>query len=172
MIWSLGTAFLSKQPGKRIKLKSVFSPPFVAIIVSLLLILFKVNQILPQFILRPIEAIGNCTIPFALLVVGAILAEVSIDKHRLNISAFLSLGLIKLFLIPASVLLVLVFIKVEPLAGLVILLQAAAPSANSLAYIARDAKADYRFISEGIFITHIASLITIPIFIWLFSLFA
>jgi predicted permease len=102
-----------------------------------------------------------------MLVVGGNLAQIKIFKF--DKMPMLSLVLAKLILLPLLALIILFKLKVNPLVGLLIIMQAAMPPATSLSLIARHYKIREEFINQGVFITHIVSLITIPLFLGLYG---
>ncbi|MDP2939569.1 MAG: AEC family transporter [Candidatus Omnitrophota bacterium] len=170
VIWSLGVRFLLKTKGKSLKLiNEILSPPVLAILISLFLIMLGLNKFLPQFILKPLKLLGDCTLPLAMLVVGAGLAKIKIFKPNKIAISLLVFG--KLIFLPFLALVILFLFKVDPMVGFLILLQAAMPSATSLSLIARHHRLEEEFINQGIFITHVISLITIPLFLGIYGKF-
>lgn len=180
VIWSFGVWFLrsscpeSELAGgnaticlKNFELGSLFSPPVLATIISLFLIAVGLNKFVPSVIIKLLKMIGECTMPLAMLVVGGNLAQIRIFK--MEKTAIASLVVTKLIFFPLVVLFILIIFKVNPLIGLLILLQAAMPSATSLSLIARHYKLEEEFLNQGIFITHIASLITIPFLLGIYG---
>lgn len=111
--------------------------------------------------------VGDCTLPLAMLVVGGSLAQVRI--FNLQREGIISLVLVKLILLPSLALLILFNFKVNPLIGFLVLLQMSMPSATSLSLIVRHYRLKEDFINQGIFITHMVSLITIPFFLGLYG---
>lgn len=170
IIWSFGVWFLTRHKIKNFELGSLFSPPVLATLSALILILLGINRFIPQLILRPARMIGDCTLPLAMLVIGGSLAEVSI-KHIEKKTMF-NLILAKLFVMPVLALAVLLWLKPAPLIGFLVILQAAMPSATSLVLITRHYNIEDRLISQGVFFSHLASIATIPLFLSLYWMFA
>lgn len=165
VIWSWGVYFLSAR--KTFSLAGLFSPPVIAILAGLALVSLKLNSLMPKFILWPIELLGNFSFPLAVVVLGAVLAELS--SHRPFQKKIISrLILAKLIVLPALGLLLVSSFRLPYLLGLLIIMELAVPSANSLAVIARKYSEGEKLISQGIFISHLASLITLPVFLALF----
>lgn len=182
VIWSFGVWFLrsdaigKEKPQLRnlLRLKdfefaSLFSPPVLATIVSLFLIMLGLNKFIPQLVIKPLRLVGDCTLPLAMLVVGGNLAEIRIFK--LDVLSIIFLVLVKLIFLPVITLWAFFNFKVDPLIGLLILLQVSMPSATSLSLIARHYRLKEEFINQGIFITHILSLVTIPLFLGFYGKF-
>jgi len=70
--------------------------------------------------------------------------------------------------LPALGLLLILRIKLPPLIGLLILLELAVPSATTLSVIIRQVKKEDLLISQGIFFSHLFSIVTLPLFLSLY----
>lgn len=166
VIWSLGVYILTFVKTKKFELGSLFSPPVIATLFSLLFIFLGLNKFVPQAVLRPLRTVGDCTLPLAMVVVGANLA--SIHLGRIDKKAMFLMILAKLIILPVLGLGLVMKFKFPELMGLLILMQLAMPPATSLSLITRHYKKEDLFISQGIFIGHIVSLISIPLFLSLY----
>jgi predicted permease len=166
VMFSIGVYILAFAGTRKFEWQRLFSPPVVATIVSLILVFFGINKYVPDFVIKPLRQIGDSTLPLAMLVVGGSLAQIklgSIDKKAMAL-----LVLAKLVVLPLVGLLLLIKLKLPELIGLLILIELAVPSANSLTAIVRAYKRDDILISQGIFISHILSIITLPVFLSLY----
>ena len=181
VIWSWGVYFLSASKLKTFSFAGLFSPPVIAILLGFTFVSLKLNSLIPKFILQPIELLGNCSFPLAVVVLGATLAELSNYKpegsglpsdrqsHRpFEKKTIAKLILAKLIVLPSLGLLFVSSFRLPYLLGLLIIMELAVPSANSLAVIARKYPEEEKLISQGIFISHLVSLITLPVFLALF----
>ena len=178
VIWSWGVYFLSGQKRKDFSLGSLFSPPVIAVLLGFLLVALKINSLIPGFVLGPLEMLGNCSFPLAVVVVGASLAELRLSGRqditdRLGEKKIIfKLILAKLIVLPLLGLLLIRGLRPPYLVGLLVILELAVPSANSLVVISRRYCPEEKIISQGIFFSHIASLVTIPLFLAIFNLIA
>ena len=166
VMWSLGVYILSFTRAKKFELGSLFSPPVIATLVSLIVIFFGLNKFIPQGALKPLRMVGDCTLPLAMLVVGGNLASIHfghIDKKAMSLMI-----LAKLIILPAFGLWLVIKFKFPELIGLLIIMQLAVPSATSLSLIITHYKKEDLLISQGIFLSHIASLVTLPLFLSLY----
>jgi hypothetical protein len=164
--WSLGIHLLTYEKQVKFRLRSIFSPPVVANLASLTLVSLGLNKLIPAGIFKPLQMVGNCTLPLAMLVVGGnvALAQLkNIDKKTVFI--FL-LG--KLIILPALGLVLVLWLALPHLLGFLIVMQLAMPSATSLSVIIRHYKKEDALISQGVFFSHIFSLFTIPLFLSLY----
>ena len=169
VMWSIGSHMLSFQREKKFEWLSLFSPPVIAALSSLLIVLLGINRIMPDFIIRPLKSVGDCTIPLAMLVVGGNLAQ--IHPRSINKSAMSFLVLAKMLVLPLLGLLGVLFFQLSGFLGLMIILQLAVPSATSLSVIIRHYKKEDLLISQGILVGHLLSVLTIPLFLSLYFLF-
>jgi hypothetical protein len=169
-VWSFGVWFLSRHRIKDFELGTIFSPPVVATVVSLILVAIGVDKYIPGFLFRPAGLLGDCLLPISMIVVGGNLALVSL--RDVNKAAVINVVIVKLVLLPILALLILWQLKPEYLMGFLLILEAAVPSATSLSLILRHYSLEDKFISHGVFFTHIVCVFTIPLFIIIYQMFA
>ncbi len=168
VIWSWGVFFLSDHKAKRFSMGSLFSPPVIATLAGFICVIFKINQVIPDFILSPLGMLGNCSFPLAVIVVGASLADLYVGRSIATGQMF-RLVLAKLIIMPLIGLAVIMYVRLPYLIGLLLVLQLAVPSATTLAIVARRYGQKEKLISQGVFITHIVSLATLAVFLTLFN---
>lgn len=169
LMWSAGVYLLTYQKDRRFEFATFFSPPVVATLAGILFVLLRLENSIPNFIFHPLKMVGDSTLPLAMFVVGANLAELKIDK-KVNKQALFFIFLTKLVILPLIILLILINLKhrISYLVALLFLIQASMPPATSLSVIIRHYKKEDYLINPAIFIGHIISLFTIPVFLSLF----
>jgi hypothetical protein len=167
LMWSWGVYLLTYHKARRFEFGSLFSPPVVATLIGLLCVWLKLENSLPNFVFRPLKMVGDCTLPLAIFVVGASLAEMELGKG-INKPALFFICLLKLAVLPLIVLAVLIKVKISYLIALLLLIQATMPPATTLSVIIRHYKKTDHLVSPAIFIGHIISILTIPLFLSLF----
>ncbi|MFH0791239.1 MAG: AEC family transporter [Candidatus Omnitrophota bacterium] len=166
LVWSLGVYMLSSHENKRFELGSLFSPPVIAVSSTLIIIFLGLNKFIPQAVLKPLRMIGDCTLPLAMLVTGGSLGLIHlkhIDKKTMGLML-----LAKLIVLPALGLWVIIKFKLPELIGLLIIMELAAPPATSLSVITRHYKKEDLLISQGIFLGHLVSIASLPLFLSLY----
>ncbi|MCU0666656.1 MAG: AEC family transporter [Candidatus Omnitrophica bacterium] len=161
-MFSLGIYIISTAHNKKFEAKSLFNPPVIATLVSLALIALGWGKAIPGFVLKPIEMMGDCTLPLALLVVGGNIAQIKLKNT--NIKEIALMSFIKLVLMPALGMAFVLRLNLTPLVGLLIILQLTMPPATTLSLLVRRYGKDDLLVSQGIFYAHIISIITIPLF--------
>ena len=164
--WSLGIYMLTYAKEAKFKLTNILSPPVIANLLALLLIALGLNKFIPASVFKPLEMVGNCTLPLAMIVVGGNVALVRLNKIDKKTVFFFLLG--KLIILPALGICIVLKLGLPQLFGFLIVMQLAMPSATSLSVIIRHYKKEDTLISQGVFFSHIASLITIPVFLGLY----
>ena len=164
--WSCGIFMLTYEKQAKFRLRSIFSPPVIANLATLALISLGLNKFIPFGVFKPIEMIGNCTLPLAMFVVGGNIALVQLKSIDKTTVFFLLLG--KLIILPALGIFVVLKLGLPYLLGFLIVMQLAMPSATSLSVIIRHYKKEDALISQGVFFSHIVSLVTIPLFLSLY----
>jgi predicted permease len=166
LFFSLGVYLLTFSKDKKFAWRSLFNPPVIATILSLLLVWSGLNKSIPSFVIKPLEAAGDCTLPLAILVVGANIAAIRLNQANKKAMALLILA--KLVILPLLGLGLVWKLKVPELMGLLIVMQLAMPPATNLSVLVSQYKKEDRLISQGIFYGHIISLVTIPLFLSLY----
>jgi len=170
IVWSLGVYMLTFSTAKRFELGSVFSPPVIAAVFSLIFIFLGLAKFVPDTVIRPLKMVGDCTLPLAMFVVGGNLAQIHL--RQIDKKAIFFITLAKLVILPMVGFGLILKFKLPELMGLLIIMQLSVPSATSLSLIIRHYKKEDLLISQGVFFSHILSLVSLPLFLSLyFALF-
>jgi len=163
VMFSVGVHILNFHKERKFNWVNLLSMPVVVTLFSLVIIYFGLNKFIPDDFIKPLRMLGDATLPLAMLVVGGNLAEISL-KH-IN-KAGISLLILAKMIIPPAIGLVLVSVfNIPRLIGLLLIIQLAVPSAVTLSVILRNYKKEDVLVSQGILLTHLASVFTIPLFL-------
>jgi malate permease and related proteins len=164
-VWTVGVMLLTGTKWQQ-DWKQIINPPLVAIALALLLNQAGLNSYLPNSILTGIHLLGQCSIPMALVLIGAVVADHLSQFHSasgwrvIGAAVLLRLGVLPvLFLFLAKILPVSVELK------RVIVLQAAMPSAVFPIIMSRHYSGDLPTALRVIIGTSVVGLLTIPIWI-------
>ena len=155
--------------GKSIRFRDMLSVPLITTITGILLLVLNVpvSKAISEFL----TALGGATIPMSMLVIGSSLGSVSLlDAFRNRHLALLSA--VRLLLIPAVTWLVCRLITSDSVLLMTCMIIAASPSAVIVSVLAIQYGQDGVFGSEAVQHSTICSLITIPLLIRFFSMFA
>lgn len=160
LVFTLGVWLMTQgRPGK-FDPKVMLSPGLVASFVGLGL--FLVGYMIPAPVLTGLELVGSLTTPLAMLVVGALLATLPVSKLTGDWRVHL-LTALRLIVFPVAAFLILsLFIHDPLLLGVSVLLIAMPVAANSVLF-SEEYGADSTLASQGVFISTLLCLITIPV---------
>lgn len=161
-MWSLGVKILdedhrqSKGPSTFSKLLS--NPSIIAVFFGLARGLLQIE--LPTFLDRSIVTMASIVSPFSRIIIGSIIATISLDS--LFEKGVLRYTLIRLFLIPLTVLSISKMIGLDKTLIGVFTIMSSMPAGTTTALLAADYHLDEAFASKIVFVTTILSVITVP----------
>ncbi|MFH1245625.1 MAG: AEC family transporter, partial [Candidatus Omnitrophota bacterium] len=164
LYWTLGIAILG---GAGISAKGMFKNLANSATLGLALgITAGVCSLrIPDFILQAADSIGKASIPLALIVVGAILAHKD-KKQRFAFSAVSALVIFRLVVMPLMALFIVNRVGHLPqMLRVLIVLQAAMPSASTTPILTGKFGGDTALAASGVFFTTLFSILTVPLFI-------
>ncbi|MDR0853733.1 MAG: AEC family transporter [Clostridiales Family XIII bacterium] len=143
-----------------LRIKSMMSMPLIGSLVALAIFVLKID--LPNEVLGVFEQLGNMMTPLSMFVVGIQLATSSFKKVASNVRLFAVSG-VRLILIPAILLLCLLPFNLPPLLTAICALSAAFPAAAIPVTLAEEYGGDATLAAEGVFLSTLLSMITLPI---------
>ena len=120
---------------------------------------------MPSLILAPVRMVGDVSFVLSMLILGSWLAKIKLKGLSQRLFYIGEASFLKLIVLPLLFLILVMKAEIFSLLGLFIVLQAAMPSAASLPIIANLRRADSEFVSQGVFLTHILSIVTITFWI-------
>jgi hypothetical protein len=166
LFFSFGVYLLTFSKDKKFEWSSLLNPPVIATLAGLLVVLLGINRFIPSAVLKPFEMAGDTTLPLAIFVVGGNIAAIRLSKPDKKAVALMILA--KLIILPAVGLWLVFALALPRLLGLLIVIELAMPPATNLSVLLSSYKKEDYLISQGIFFGHIASLVTIPLFLSLY----
>lgn len=160
LVFTVGVWFLNRgRPGK-IDWKVLLSPGLIAAMLGLIFFLGAIT--IPSPIETGLELIGSATTPLAMIVVGAMLATLPLKKLAGDWRVYLITGFRLLILPIAAFFLLSPFITDKLLLGVAVLLIAMPVAANSV-LLCEEYKVDASLASQGVFLSTVLCLATIPL---------
>ncbi len=158
-MWSAGISLFEKTDA-RTKWKNILlNPNIIAVEMGLLRSLLAIE--LPFFLDYSIGKIGATVSPISMIIVGAILADVSI-KTIFDKTVFLVAG-VRLVILPLLTIGIVSLLQLDSIISGVALVLTAMPVGTTTALLAAKYNADVDFASKCVFVTTIASLATVPL---------
>lgn len=164
--WTFGIHAIERDGGLRLPLlslehlKRLASPPFLAFLVGVGLVMLQVR--LPHFLLEAMKHLGGLTTPLSLLFIGITFAGLSWSELRPSREmTVLAAG--RFLLAPGLVLLLTHWLPLPPLMVKVFVIQAAMPAITQSALAAKACGADHRYAAVMVSATNLMSLAALPL---------
>lgn len=150
------TALASIKDG----LKALVSMPVIASVIGLIIFFFQIPM--HGGVHEVLSMVGSMMVPLSMIVIGIQLTESSlkqiITNWRLNIMTFL-----RLVALPALFLLVITPFHLDSLVVCILTISVAFPCATLSVILADEYDGNTRLAAEGVFMTTLFSMITLPI---------
>jgi predicted permease len=167
-VWSLGVWLLTKDESPRMDFRKILNAPLISMFAAWFIVLTVGPGFVPQVVLKPINILGQGTMGFAMILIGGNLGMASLIK--VNWTEISTIVMLKLCVLPLVTLIALLVLKLNPLISFVAMLNACMPCSVTLSIIARNYETKNQpLVNQAIFVTHLLSMITIPIFLGLYG---
>lgn len=164
-LWTLGVLTLTGA-GADQSWRKVVNAPLIAIVLALVLNAIGLNAHVPGVVLTGIHWLGQCAVPMALILIGAIVADHLHEFH--SASGWRVIGtavLLRIGLLPVLFLLVAKYLPASVELKRVIVLEAAMPAAVFPIVMARHYQGDPATAMRVVIGTSVVGLLTIPLWI-------
>lgn len=162
--FTLGIMLMSNEGRKALNLKSFLSPGTIASVVAV--IMFAANLQLPVLLNDTVDTVGSTTAPLAMVVIGIALSGIPVRGVFTELRLY-PYVIIKQVFLPLLSWLMLRYIIASPyLLGIVIVI-IAMPVGTSAVLFANRFENNVELATKGVFITTLASIVTIPIISYL-----
>ena len=162
---NIGTGGFDRHTLRR-NLKSMVNPCAVASFLGIFLLFTQIR--LPSFLFSLLESVGQISKPLSMIVVGVQLGQSNLRKVMVN-RKLLTASLFKLIAVPAMTLLVVYWLPIPSMCKLVLTFSACFPSAVTMVAVASLENRNATLASEGVALTTILSMVSLPIWIILLS---
>ncbi len=169
LLWSLGKYLITAGfiNDDKFNFKQFITPPAVANIVSLLLVLLGWQHIFPNIVVDSVDFLGQAAIPVATFVLGATLGSISF-KSLPSFKDIFRVMTIKYLLIPAVVFWLLWILNLAndyPLLSDFLIIQAAAAPATALILQVRAYGGNSQKTGSMMLIAYVMCLVALPFWI-------
>lgn len=163
LAYSIGPLMLAGRA--KFRWQQLASPCIIAAVLALVVALCRLS--LPALVGECAAFVGDLTTPLSLLVVGSLLAGLSV-KQVFASPRLWALTTLRLLVLPALLRVILGWMQVEPLvAGIAVVLMAM-PAAVNGAMLCMEYHGDTECMAQGTFLTTLVSIFTIPVVAVLF----
>lgn len=159
LAYSLGPLMLAGRA--KFRWRQLASPCIIASVIALVVALGHIR--LPAIVGECAGFVGNLTTPLSLLVVGSLLAGLTVGKVFTSPRLW-ALTVVRLLVLPALLWLLLGWMNVEPpmVAGIAVILMAM-PTAVNGSMLSMEYGGDTECMAQITFLTTLVSIITIPV---------
>ncbi|MCC8161319.1 MAG: AEC family transporter [Oscillospiraceae bacterium] len=169
-LWTVGVyRMASIKNGKSSflgNLKNLLTPGTVSFIAAFIMMAFgfKFTGIIGEVM----TGIGSTTTYLSMFFIGGTLAAVDF-RHIYKRVRLFALTAVKMIVVPILLIFVLGMFDLSETVRAAIILQAAMPASTILAVLGMEYDGDVVYCAEGVFITHLAGLVTLPLVYYLMS---
>ena len=173
VLWTLGVMLFTRAERKRDRLKSLFSPPFIALLAGLTAVAARDLLPLPVpsagwalargTLVSGLKTLGAATIAISMLVAGSRFAVMKFETMlgwRIWLVSAIRLVAVPLVMIP-----ILGLIPLDPIARGILCIIAVMPSAMVSVLFSERYGGDTDFIAGALLLTHLWALVTVPLFL-------
>ncbi len=179
-VWTLGVYALSGRQLRRQSLRNLVNAPLLTMTATLVFILLRdwlppgaaavfsqpVVQGGRDAVMAALTLIGGATIPVAMIVAGSRMAELRVQHLFSRLQ--MSVGLLRLVIIPAAAIGLILLLPLLTDVQRILCLVAIMPSAITSVVLSELYRADSEFAASSVLITHLFSLLTVPLWLlWL-----
>ena len=162
-VYSIGPMIISGK-GKKISPRILLNPGLIAAL--LVFVIFLTGFRTPGVIANAVKLLGGATTPVAMIIIGSTLSTVPI-KEVFSEWRLYPMVLLKLIGVPVVTWLILgVFVK-DPLMLGVLVVISAMPTATTATMLAMEYGSNEKLAAEGVFLTTLLSVVTIPLIVYL-----
>ncbi|MCI8610057.1 MAG: AEC family transporter [Firmicutes bacterium] len=162
---NIGTGEFNRETLRR-NLKSMINPCAVASFIGIFLLFTQIK--LPEFLFSLLESVGQISIPLSMIVVGVQLGQSNIKKVIVNKKLVVT-SIYKQILQPILTFLCVAWLPIPTLCKLVLTFSACFPAAVNMVAVASLENRNATLASEGVALTTILSMITLPVAIVLLT---
>lgn len=140
--------------------KRMINPGVIASIAAVVIFMFRMP--VPSPVVTFCDYMGNATIPLSMLLIGMSIAKADLRKIFSNTRIYL-FTVLKMVVIPVGMTLLLKPLAIDSVVFGVFALQLAMPVGSIITLIAKESGADETTCTNGIVVTTLASILTIPL---------
>jgi predicted permease len=164
ILWSLGKYLVSSEPGSKIDIKELITPPFAANVLGIILVLTGIRNFVPAVLVDSVELIGSATVPVAIFVLGAVLGGIRFYLRPYLFDAVRVIG-VKMVLVPLCTILALYFAGVggsySLLASFFVIEAASAPATASIIQV-KHYGGDEQKVGAIVLVSYLFCIIAMP----------
>ncbi len=166
-LWTAGVYTMSGGTDKSSSfwsnLKKMVTPSTIGFMISLVMLITGLR--FTGIIKDVLTNVGSLTTYLSMLFIGMTLAMVDFRNIFRRVSLYVLIA-VKMLIIPAMLVLILKFIPIDEVVKSVLILQAAIPTSTVIVILTTDYGCDTIYGAEGVFLSTLISLLTLPAMYW------
>lgn len=167
LMWTYGVSLLLGKKKIKNKYKYMFlNPGMIGVYLGLVLYFTQIQ--LPLFMTNLLELLTNVTTVLSMIIIGSKIATIGVKDSFINKEAYY-VSFFRLVVSPVLMIILMKFFNFDQMAEEIYVIYASLPVAVLLPILAQKYGGDIEFGSKIVVITHLLSLITIPLFFWIYS---
>lgn len=161
--------FFRNRSRQKTQWQRIFNPILIATVLAIVVRLWEVDDYLPEFVHSILQILGAMALPLIMIILGGSLYLDFKQKGKIYYTEIVKFLAIKNIVFPAIFLALLVFTKPEYNIALLFMLQSAIPPITGTPIMTERAGGNKSISNQFVLSSFIFSVISIPIFFWLFS---
>jgi predicted permease len=172
MLWSVGKFMITGDTNSKFKFKSLLTPPLIANVLAVFLVLTSLKKYIPEIIIISIDFLGQAAIPAVTLVLGAAIGSIVL-RQMPPFSDIIKVISTKLFILPALTIFILIQVNLAdkyPLIADLLVIQASVAPATQIMIQIKKYGGDIQNVGSMMFISYILCLITIPLWFMIWNI--
>lgn len=162
---NIGTGEFDRQTLRR-NVRSMLNPCAIASIIGIFLLFTQIP--LPSFLFSLLESVGQISIPLSMIVVGVQLGQSNFKKVIRNKKLVIA-SLFKQIMIPLLTFLAVYWLPIADIIKLALTFSACFPAAVNMVAVAALENRNATLASEGVALTTVFSMVTLPVAILLLT---
>jgi malate permease and related proteins len=166
-LWTLGVGTLGEGGVSWRRFRGIFNNNLYALLLGIGVSTLGWAQFVPNFVLDFTWLLGMGAVPLVMIVIGSTLAELDSGKV-FPAKTMAVMSMVRLLVVPILVISIILLFDMPKSYQVICILVALMPCASSAPLFVQEFGGDKTFAAQAVFVTTLASLITIPIGMSLF----
>lgn len=158
-LFTHGIRIFNSNKNSHLSLKQSLNAGSISAFIAIILFFLKIP--IPGMISDLLQMVGSITTPLAMIIIGSTLAQIRL-KEFYDIRKLSIYVLLKMVLYPVLVYAILTMIIRDPMIVNIATILWALPSAGNVSMVCTEYEGNTELVTKGIFLTTIASIITLP----------
>lgn len=165
--------FFKNKTKTRINWRKIIHPVLIMTIIALIITTIGIQDHIPDFITRIFILLGAMTIPLIMLILGGNIYNDFKKKGKIQTLEIIKFVAIKNFVFPLIFLGIIIYLlpNISYHIALILIIQSAVPPVTAVPLVTERAGGNRAVVNQYIVASFITSLISIPLMIYLFTMF-